>query len=80
MNDETGYCVPADTDRSCLLSTRCATPNDGGVLRLGRREERAPTVLANCLTRPSSMVFDENSGTLYVTEIGGRLVALSIGS
>jgi sugar lactone lactonase YvrE len=40
----------------------------------------APTVLANCLTRPSSMVFDANTGTLYVAEIGGRVVALAIGS
>ena len=40
----------------------------------------APSVLANCLTRPSSMVFDEKTGTLYVAEIGGRVVALSIGS
>jgi hypothetical protein len=39
-----------------------------------------PTLLANCLTRPSSMVFDERTGTLYVAEIGGRVVALSIGS
>ena len=39
----------------------------------------AATVLANCLTRPSSIVFDQNTGMLYVTEIGGRLVALSIG-
>lgn len=39
----------------------------------------APTLLANCLTRPSSMVFDEKTGTLYVAEIGGRVVALSIG-
>ncbi|MCA1563372.1 MAG: ScyD/ScyE family protein [Acidobacteria bacterium] len=40
----------------------------------------ASSELANCLTRPSSMVFDEKTGTLYVAEIGGRVVALSIGS
>ncbi|HXW05425.1 MAG TPA: ScyD/ScyE family protein [Vicinamibacterales bacterium] len=40
----------------------------------------SPAVLANCLTRPSSMVLDEKAGILYVAEIGGRVVALSIGS
>ena len=40
----------------------------------------ASSVVANCLTRPSAMVFDEKTGTLYVTEIGGRVIALSIGS
>ena len=39
-----------------------------------------PAVLANCLTRPSSFVLNEKTGTLYVVEIGGRLVALTIGS
>jgi hypothetical protein len=32
-----------------------------------------------CLTRPSSMTLDEKTGTLYVTELNGRLVAIPIG-
>jgi len=38
-----------------------------------------PTVVTNCLTRPTSMTFDEKAGLLYVTELGGRLV-LSAGA
>ncbi len=38
----------------------------------------APTVVTNCLTRPTSMTLDKKTGTLYVTEYGGRLVALSL--
>ncbi len=40
-----------------------------------------PTVIAggsNCLTRPTAMEFDEETGTLYVTEYGGRVVAIPI--
>lgn len=45
----------------------------------------APDVIADCLTRPTSMTLDEKTGTLYVTEItpgfplmSGRLVALQL--
>ena len=38
----------------------------------------APALVANCLTRPSSMVLDEKTGTLYVTEVGGRILAISV--
>ena len=38
-----------------------------------------PTVLANCLDRPTSMALDEKSGTLYVTELlTGRVVAIPV--
>lgn len=38
-----------------------------------------PTLIANCLTRPTSMALDEKTATLYVTEYStGRLVAISI--
>jgi len=38
-----------------------------------------PTVIANCLSRPTAMTLDEKSGTLYVTElITGRIVAIPI--
>lgn len=29
-----------------------------------------PTTVASCLTRPTSMVLDEKTGTLYITELG----------
>lgn len=38
----------------------------------------APTVLASCLTRPTSMTLDEKRGVLYVTEVRGRLVSIPI--
>jgi hypothetical protein len=72
----------ADVDYLVLQHSSGGGPFFGGpgvVLRF-ESPALAPTVLANCLTRPSAMVFDENTGTLYVAEIGGRVVALSIGS
>jgi hypothetical protein len=35
-----------------------------------------PTVVTNCLTRPTSMALDRKGGTLYVSEFGGRIVAI----
>lgn len=37
-----------------------------------------PTVVTNCLVRPTSMTLDKKTGTLYVTEYGGRVVAVSL--
>ena len=37
-----------------------------------------PTVIADCLTRPTSMTLDEDTGTLYVTELAGRIVAIPV--
>lgn len=37
-----------------------------------------PTTIANCLTRPTSMTLDEKTGTLYVTELAGRIVAIPV--
>jgi hypothetical protein len=31
-----------------------------------------------CLTQPTSMTLDEKTGTLYVTELGGRILAIPI--
>ena len=36
-----------------------------------------PTVIANCLTHPTSMTLNDRTGTLYVTEEAGRVVAIS---
>jgi len=36
------------------------------------------TVVAGCLTRPTSMILDRKSNTLYVSEYGGRVVAIAL--
>ncbi len=36
----------------------------------------SPTVVANCLTRPTTMTLDRKNGTLYASELGGRIVAI----
>ena len=51
-----------------------------GVILRFESPDSAPTVVANCLTRPSSFVLDERTGILYVAELGGRIVALSGGN
>lgn len=38
----------------------------------------APTVMADCMTRPTSMALDEKTGKLYVTELGGRALAIPV--
>jgi hypothetical protein len=35
-----------------------------------------PTIVASCLTRPTTMALDRKRSTLYVSELGGRLVAI----
>ncbi|HEV8609766.1 MAG TPA: ScyD/ScyE family protein [Thermoanaerobaculia bacterium] len=56
----------------------------GSLLRF-ETPDGAPTVIAGgpatapfCLTRPTSMTFDEKTGTLYVTELGGRILAIPV--
>jgi hypothetical protein len=58
----------------------------GGSLLRFETPDGSPTVLVGgpaaapfCLTRPTSMVLDEKTGTLYVTELGGRILAIPIG-
>jgi hypothetical protein len=36
-----------------------------------------PTVVSNCLTRPTSMVVDEKTGLTYVTELAGRIIEIA---
>jgi hypothetical protein len=59
----------------------------GGSLLRFETPDGTPTVIAGgpttapfCLTRPTSMTLDEKTGTLYVTELGGRIVTIPIGS
>lgn len=52
--------------------------NPGRLLRF--EEPGSATVIAGgigCLTRPTSMVLDDKTGTLYVTEYSGRVVSIS---
>jgi len=37
-----------------------------------------PAVVTNCLVRPTSMSLDKKTDTLYVTEYGGRVVAVAM--
>ncbi len=37
-----------------------------------------PTVVASCLTRPTSMAIDRKRGALYVSEFGGRVVSIQL--
>ena len=37
----------------------------------------APTTIASCLTRPTSMLWDQKTGTFYVNELAGRIVSIA---
>ncbi|HEX8678541.1 MAG TPA: ScyD/ScyE family protein [Chthoniobacterales bacterium] len=37
-----------------------------------------PTTLASCMATPTAMTLDAKSGTLYVTELAGRIVAIPV--
>ena len=48
-----------------------------GLLLRFETPDSPPTVLANCLSRPTSMALDDKSGTIYVTELlTGRVVMI----
>jgi hypothetical protein len=49
-----------------------------GVLLRFNDPAGAPTVLANCLTRPTSMTLNEKTHTLYVTEFGGNVITFPV--
>jgi len=49
----------------------------GLVLRIVETD-RPPTVLANCLTRPTAMTLDRREHTLYVTDLAGHVVAIPL--
>ena len=38
----------------------------------------SPVLVANCLTLPTSMTLDQRTGTLYVSELGGNIVAIPV--
>jgi hypothetical protein len=75
----------ADTDYLLLqhVSGAPGPPALGGPGVLWRVETagQAPSTIANCLGRPTSMVLDERTGAVYVAElVGGRVVAIPFGS
>jgi hypothetical protein len=80
---------------SGLTSAIDVLPNNGGFLTLeistnlltgqpGRLQYWSspagpPTVISNCLIGPSSMVYDQSTGTLFVTEIfTGRIIQIPL--
>lgn len=68
-------------DTSYLVLQSASTgPFFGGPGQLMRFDSPAgpPTLVANCLTFPTSMTLDSKRGALYVTEFGGRLVRLAV--
>jgi hypothetical protein len=54
-----------------------STSGSGQVLRFETTAD-TPTLVADCMSRPTSMAFDEKTGRLYVTEVGGRVLAVGI--
>ena len=37
-----------------------------------------PTIIANCLTRPTAMTLDDKTGTVYVTDFAGNILAIPV--
>jgi hypothetical protein len=69
----------ANTDY-LVLQHASAGPFFGGTGLLLRFASPASpgSLITNCLTRPTSMSLDANTGTLYVAELTGRIVAVRI--
>ena len=70
-----------DTDYLVLQHVSNAGPflSGPGLLLRFETPGSAPTVIANCLNRPTSMTLDEKTGTVYVTElVGGRVVGIPL--
>jgi hypothetical protein len=75
LNDDgaTHYLVLQHTSGTTILPP---FTGPGLVLRFDTADVD-PTVVTNCLTRPTSMTFDEKTGLLYVTQYGGRIVEVA---
>lgn len=70
---ETHYLVLQHTSGTTILPP---FTGPGLVLRFDTAAG-TPTVVTNCLTRPTSMTFDEKTGLLYVAQYGGRIVEVA---
>jgi len=69
--DDAEYLVLENTSTGPFLN------GPGLVLRIVETD-RPPTVLANCLTRPTAMTLDRREHTLYVTDLAGHVVAIPL--
>ena len=49
-----------------------------GILSLFPTPAGPPEVIANCLTKPTSMALYSPTGTLYVSEVAGRIVSIPV--
>ena len=69
-----------DSTNYLVLQLASIGPFIGGPGLVLRFETPAgpPTVVANCLTGQTTMTLDKKTGTLYVSELGGRVVAIPI--
>ena len=74
-----------DTDYLVLQHSSGPGPffSGPGLLLRFETPSAPPSVIANCLSRPTSMTLDEKTGTLYVTELttmpsNGRIVAIPV--
>jgi hypothetical protein len=71
---DTGYLVLQHTSGNVILPP---FSGPGLVLRFDS-PAGPPTVVADCLTLPTSMTLDKKTGTLYVSELGGNIVAIPV--
>jgi hypothetical protein len=53
-------------------------PTPPGVMLRFETPAGPPTLLADCLTEPTSMVFSRRTNTVYITELGGRVVSIPV--
>ncbi len=73
-DEDTDYLVLQHTSGTVILPP---WSGPGLVLRFAT-PAGPPIVVANCLTRPTTMTLDKKTGTLYVSELGGRIVAIPV--
>lgn len=52
--------------------------NGPGRLLRFNKANAAPVVLADCLEAPSGMTLDDQTGTLYLTELSGKITAIRV--
>lgn len=68
-----------DTDHLVLQHTTGPILSGPGLLLRFETLGSPPTVIANCLNSPTSMVIDEKTGTLYIAELfTGRIVRIPV--
>jgi sugar lactone lactonase YvrE len=79
-NRKTAVDVIADDAGYLVLQHASAGPffgSPGQVLRFVNPAD-PPSVVTNCLTRPTTMTLNKSKDTLYVTEYGGRVVGVTL--